>query len=277
MALDFSLAHLTVLDASPLELIDIADRTGYNHVGLRLTPVVEGERVYPLLTDYAMQLRVKDLLADTGIRVLDVELVRLGPTDEPEDYFELLEVSADLGASHLLCQTPDPDTARAADRFATLCELAEPFGLTANLEFPTWTEVSTLSDAIAIVGQANSENAGVLVDVLHFGRSDSTLAQLADVPREWFHFAQLCDADAAIPDTTDGLIYTARCDRRFPGEGGIDVRDIVDTLPQIPYSLEIPNDRLRKTLGNSEYARQAIETTRRYLGEPVAPTAQAEM
>lgn len=277
MALEFSLAHLTVLDASPGELIEIAARTGYDHVGLRLTPVVEGEEVCPLVTDLALQRQVKRLLAQTGISVLDIELIRLGPGDEPEDYLEVLEISADLGASHLLCQTPDPDAARAADRFARLCELAQPFGLTADLEFPTWTEVSTLDEAVRIVDKANMDNAGVLVDTLHFARSDSTLEQLAEVPRDWFHFAQLCDADGTVPDTADGLIHTARRDRRFLGEGGINVRGIVESMPIIPYSLEIPNDRLREELGNEEYARQAINATRRYLGQPLSSAARGGM
>ena len=275
MALEFSLAHLTVLDASPLELIEIAHRAGYNYVGLRLTPVAKGEEVYPLLTDLALQRDVKSLLAATGISILDIELIRLGRDDEPEDYLEVLEVSADLGASHLLCQTPDADRARAADRFAKLCELAEPFGLTADLEFPTWTETATLNDAIRIVEQAGMENGSILVDTLHFARSDSTLRRLAKVSREWFHFAQLCDADATIPDSVDGLIHTARCDRRFLGEGGINVREIVNAIPVVPYSLEIPNDRLRTSLGNEEYARRALETARHYLAQSATVTNRA--
>lgn len=277
MALEFSLAHLTALDASPLELIEIAGRTGYDYVGLRLTPVVEGEEVYPLVTDLSLQRKVKDALAKTGVRVLDIELLRLGPADEPEDYLEVLEISADLGASHLLCQTPDTDLARAADRFASLCELAEPLGLTADLEFPSWTEIGTLNDAVKTVELANRENAGVLVDVLHFARSDSTLKQLAAVPRDWFHFAQLCDADPTVPDAVDDLIYTARCDRQFPGEGGINIREIIDTMPPIPYSLEIPNNRLRAELGNEEYVRRAIESTRRYLSQPTSGANQSAM
>jgi sugar phosphate isomerase/epimerase len=61
-----------------------------------------------------------------------------------------------------------------------------------------------------------------------------------------------------IPSTTKGLIHTARADRNFPGQGDIDLKSILDCIPNVPFSLEIPNERLMKRLGPDEYARQAI-------------------
>ena len=265
MVLEFSLAHLTMLDLSPTDMVEVAARTGYDYVGFRLTPVVEGEQVFPLLTDNLLRKKVKKQLSKTGVRVLDIELVRLGPSDDPVDYVNMLEVGADLGARHVLCQVPDTDQSRAADHFARLCELARPLNLTVDLEFPSWTETANIGDASSIVTQANCDGAGIVVDILHFARSNSTLEQLRKVPREWIHYVQLCDADAAIPATVDGLIHAARCDRNFPGQGGINVREIVGAMPRVPYALEIPNDRLRAALGNEDYARQAIEIARCYL------------
>ena len=39
MANQFSLAHLTVMDCTPPELVHIAARTGYDFVGIRLIPL----------------------------------------------------------------------------------------------------------------------------------------------------------------------------------------------------------------------------------------------
>ena len=258
MALEFSLAHLTLLDSSPLEMVEIAQSTGYDFVSFRLTPVCKNEEVFPLATNAALRNKVKALLNDTGVRVLDIELARLGVKEEPEDYLKVMEAGADLGAKHLICQAPDHDHNRVVDRFSKLCELAKPFGLTVDLEFLPWSKMANLNDAAHILEQANADNAGILVDILHFARSASTLEQLSSLPKSWFHFMHLCDADKVIPKTTEGLIHTARSDRDFPGKGSINVKEIVNTLPQIPYSLEIPNDLLRQQLGNKEYARQAL-------------------
>ena len=67
------------------------------------------------------------------------------------------------------------------------------------------------------------------------------LEELDAVPREWFHFVHLCDAEPEIPATTEGLIFTGREGRVCPGEGGIDLAAILDRIPVVPYSLEIPN------------------------------------
>ena len=86
MAPRFSLAHLTVLGTTPLELLEIAAGAGYDYASIRTTPVAQGEVVTPLVGDPAMIRQVLRRVADTGVQVLDVELARLRPHDEPDDY-----------------------------------------------------------------------------------------------------------------------------------------------------------------------------------------------
>jgi hypothetical protein len=82
-------------------------------------------------------------------------------------------------------------------------------------------------------------------------------------PRHWFHFAHVCDAPAQIPTTREELIHTARFERLFPGEGGIDIHGILGALPAtIPYALEIPRATLAAQLGEKECARLAIHAAR---------------
>ncbi len=265
MKLEFSLAHLMLLNSSPTELIDIAEKTGYDFVSFRLTPVCKDEYVFPLLTDSSFTKKVKHRLESSDVDLLDIELARLGPGHEPEDYLYFLEVGAELGARHVICQLPDSNRERASDRFSRLCELAKPYGLTINLEFLPWSETSNISDAARIIEQSQATNGGILVDLLHFERSDSTLEQLTKLPRSWFNFVHLCDADKIIAPTPKEQIFTARCDRKFPGEGDIPIGDIICEIPQVPYSLEIPNDQERERLGTEEYARRAINQARRHL------------
>ena len=265
MDYEFSLAHLTVLQCTPMEMVEIAAKTGYDYVSLRMTAVTADERIYPLMDDPKMMKETKMRMADTGVGVLDIELARLDPATEPEAYLSFFEAGGELGARAVIGQLPDPDRTRATERFARLCDLAAPFGLTIDLEFPSWTEIPDLKSAESVLEAVDRPNAGMLIDILHFDRSRSSLEDLKSLPREWFHFVHLCDADREIPTTMEGIIHTARNDRRFPGEGSLNVREILDCMPVVPYSLEIPNDALMKVLGPEEFARRAIETSKKYL------------
>ncbi|HEY6176945.1 MAG TPA: TIM barrel protein [Kofleriaceae bacterium] len=266
---DYSLAHLTALHLSPPELVEVAAAGGYRYVGLRLTRVAADDPVLSLTTNAVLLRETKARLADTGVEVLDVELARMGPDTEPIAFEKLLETGADLGARHVIAQLPDPDRERKIERFAALCDLAKPFGLTVELEFPSWTETPDLTEATRVLRAADRVNAGLLIDMLHFTRSGSSIEALRKLPREWFRFAHVCDAAAEIPATTEGLIRTARVERLFLGEGGIDVRGILAAMPEdIPYTLEIPRTTLASLVGEKECARLALLAAQRYLDTP---------
>lgn len=267
MTQQFSLAHLTALDCNPTELITIAARAGYDFVSLRMTAVTPAESPYPLIENRRLMRETKALLKETGLGVLDVELARLDPQTEPETYLPLLEAGGELGARAIIAQLPDPDRQRATDRFARLCELAAPFNLTVDLEFPSWTDTPDLRSAVDVLQAANQPNAGLLVDTLHFDRSCSSLTELKELPHDWFHFLHLCDAPKEHPATVEGVIRTAREERFFPGQGGLNLMDILACVPPVPYSLEIPNTRLMKELGPQEYVRRALETSKKYIKE----------
>jgi sugar phosphate isomerase/epimerase len=265
---EYSLAHLTVLSLSPPQMIQVAARTGYSYVSLRLTKVTPDEPFYNLAHDRALMRETRAHLADTGVKVLDVELFRMDPTLGPETFVPVLDAAAELGARQIIAQLPDPDRERATDRFAALCDLAKPSGIFVSLEFPHWTETGSLSAAAGIVNAANRTNAGILVDMLHFNRSKSTVAELKSLPSHWFKFAHVCDAPCEIPPTRAGVIRTARDERLFPGEGEIDVKEILACLPSdIPYALEIPRRALTKAVGPEEVARLALCVARSHLDD----------
>jgi sugar phosphate isomerase/epimerase len=275
MSHEYSLAHLTVLALAPPEMIDVAADAGYRYVGLRLNRVTTAEVLYPLVTDRSLLAATKARLAATGIRVLDVELARMDPANDARSYVPLLETAAELGARHVITQLPDPDRLRAVDRFAEICDLAAPLRVGIDLEFPSWTETPGLSAAAQVLRQVDQPNAGILVDVLHFDRSDSSLEELRSLPRRWFRFAHVCDAPAEHPTTKEGLLHTARAERLFPGDGGIDVRGILACMPDdIPYALEIPGDTLVSQIGLREYARRALRRAKAHLDCP-EPAAAA--
>lgn len=266
MARQFSLAHLTVLNCSPPEMTYIAARAGYDFVSFR--PIGLGtpnEPQYPLAEDKAMLRQTKTAFAETGLKLLDIEMVRIYDGVNPKIYLPALEVAAELGARHVLTTASTSDRNFVIDCFSELCDMAKPLGLTMDLEFITWYNVSTFREALDIVRAANRENGGILIDTLHFNRSRVKLEELDAALPEWFHYAHICDAPKEIPTTKEGMIHTAREERLYLGEGGIDVAAILNRIPEIPYSLEIPHARRAQELGYEEFARRCLQTAKDYL------------
>ena len=261
----FSLAHLTLQTCPLSHFIRIAARTGYDFVSLRLSKVVSTDRIYPLITDSRFRRETKRHIADCGLGVLDVELVVLGPESGPDEYKPFLEAAADLQAQGVIVQLPDPDRQRAMDHYARFCELANSYGLYAVLEFVSWTQTPDLRSAAGIVRGADQPNGGILIDMLHFDRSGSLLEDLLKIPSEWFHFVHLCDAPRAMPTLVEGTINTARHARLFPGEGELKIAEVLQYIPNVPYSLEVPNTELLQRIGPEKFAYQAIVAARNYL------------
>lgn len=266
MTKKFSLAHLTALEYNPAELTYLAAKIGYDYVSLRSIPIgAANEPEYILAKNKQLLKETKQALESTGLEVLDIEMVRIYDGVDPKEYEHHFEVGAELGAKHVLTTIQTDDQTFALEKFIQICELAKPYGLTIDLEFITWYKCSTLQEAKDIVGKANCDNAGILIDTLHFHRSKIQLEELDECPKEWFHYVHVCDAVAQIPTDTEGLIYTAREDRLYPGEGGIDIAAIVNRLPDIPYSLEIPHRDRVNEYGYEEHARKCLQKAKEYF------------
>ncbi len=261
-----SLAHLTVLSLPPPEMIRVAARTGYRAVGLRLIAVNKESPGYPLMNDAAMMRETKAALADTGVRLSDVELVQIRPELDVATLEPFIAAGAELGARHILTAPYDSDHVRLSDRLGAIANLAEPYGLSALLEFFPWTTVPDLATAAGIVAAASCPNVGILVDTLHFDRSGSSLSELESIPAEWLPMVHVCDAPAEKPTTPEGLLHTAREERLPPGEGGIDIASVLTRMPQhTQVTLEVPMRRLTGLEGPEAVARCVHDATMRFL------------
>jgi sugar phosphate isomerase/epimerase len=252
---EFSLAHLTVLSLSPPEMVSVAARTGYQAVGLRLIAVTPDSPGYPLMFDPAAMQDTKTRLDDTGIRVGDIEFVKITPEIDIMSLEPFAAAGAELGARHIIAAPYDPDLGRLAERFAALADLAGQYNLSVLLEFFPWTVVPDVRAATRIVETADRNNTGILVDTLHFARSGSRLEHLDLVSPARFPFVHVCDAMAGESFTTEQLLHTARSERLPPGGGGIDIRGILKRLPaDIVIGLEVPMDTLTRECGPEEVA-----------------------
>lgn len=138
MKASYALAQLTALPLAPPALIGVAAQTGYQFVGLRLTEVTRGGDHFALHADRALMRETLAAIRDTGVGVLDVELIRLSPEVDVAAFEPVIAAAAEIGARHLLTQGADADRARVIDAFGRVCDLAARYGLTADVEFPSW-------------------------------------------------------------------------------------------------------------------------------------------
>jgi len=255
-----SLAHLTVLDLTPPELVSVAAAAGFGTVGIRLTATPSvGVPPYDVLHEGPLLRETLRRLDDTGVSVFDTEFLRFEPEHPvgiPEGF---LEVSARLGAKHVLVMSAEPEEARTLERFADLCDRAATYGLHVGLEFAIYTGVRTLAHAARLVKESGRANASVLIDALHFSRSGGLPSDVATVDPALFRYAQICDAgpDMPRPDDTPVLIREARTGRLLPGEGVLPLADLIAALPAgVPLAIEAPN-RATAALPALERARRA--------------------
>jgi sugar phosphate isomerase/epimerase len=239
---ELSLAHLTVLDATPPELVAVAAAAGFRQVGIRLTATPSvGVPPYDVLGDTPMLRETLRRMADTGVSVLDVEFLRFEPEHPvgiPEGF---LEAGARLGAKYVLVMSAEPEEARTLERFGELCDRAAQYGLHVCLEFAIYTGVRTLDHAARMVKQSGRRNASVLVDALHFSRSGGWPADVRAADPSLFRYAQICDAAPGMPTEAPDLIREARTGRLLPGEGVLPLADLVRALPStVPLAVEAP-------------------------------------
>ncbi len=264
---EVALATLTLGDVGPPELVEAAAGAGFDAVTLRVTD--GSPEPGPLAADTPVRRETLRRLRDTGLGVLDAEVIRLRRDTDPAALRPPLESAALLGARHVLAVASEPDDGALAERFAGLCDEAAALGMRAVLEFMAFSGCRTLADADAIVTRAAHPAGGLLVDPLHLRRSGGTPAQvalLAAAHPERFPYAQLCDAPAAAPAGGGDDLYDEALRRRLhPGEGGLPLADLLAALPaRIPLSVEVPVAALR-ALPPAERAERAFGAVRGLL------------
>jgi sugar phosphate isomerase/epimerase len=259
-----SLAHLTIDDAEPLELIEAAARAGFDAVGLRVISAPGAPTRPAAAHDPGLIDRLAAAVAENGLAVLQVNSFWITPETTAATFAPVLEAAARLGAENVLVVISDADEGRAAARFAACCAAAEPLGIAIALEFQSYAPVRTVVQALRMVEGSGHGNAGIVVDALHLDRGGGHPSDLAALPPERLRFVQLCDAPAAKPPP-DALRREARSARLYPGEGELPLFDLMDALPRgIALDIETPCESTAH-LPIAEQARRAAEASRRFL------------
>jgi sugar phosphate isomerase/epimerase len=257
-----SLASGVVPEFGPLETIRAAAEGGFDAVGLWIEPP---------RWSAALTRDCRRVLAESGLELLDVEVVWIKPDSDMSDHKRCLDIGMELGAKNVLCVSSDPDAGATAARLAELCRHAEGAAMRVALEFGIFTEVKTLAAALAILDTVGHPLRALLVDPIHVDRSGTTPAQIAAVPRSLLPYAQFCDAPAERPDPSsfEAIITDAIDLRRQLGEGALPLTALWRALPpDIPLAIELRSKALREGFPDpGARARATANATRAWLAK----------
>ena len=268
----YSLAFLTIPDVDPRQAVHIAADAGYQMVGLRMLPATAEENSYPILSSQRVLREVAAALADRGVRIGDLEIIRLAPHTNTESFIRFFDTAQFLDARHVTIVNDDPVEARAAETLSRLCESAAPFNLTMNLEPMPWTATRTIGEAARIVGLCGQRNAGILIDAFHFYRGGSRREQLETLSPDSLNIFQICDAPADFDPTPEVIRHMARTAREIPGQGELDLASLISLVPATAIiSVEIPSQRLIRDYPPYERAARALAMTQKLYSTTCAP------
>lgn len=258
-----SLSYYTVPELDALETVAVAAATGCRHVGLRLLGGQPGGGETQLLSDPALRRKLRLAMSDHGVSALDANTVRLVPTTDIAAYRPFFDAAAELGARHVLTTVDDPEPDRLEDNLLQLCAMAAERALTIDFEFVPWLHLSGIEATARLIRQCGHPALGISVDALHYFRSQGSPAQIAQLPPQWFRYAQLCDvASVTSPASREAFIDEATRERLPPGEGVIDLVGLLRALPpSIPLALEIPQQALSQSLPAKIRVARAVTAT----------------
>ncbi|MFK4100736.1 sugar phosphate isomerase/epimerase family protein [Streptomyces sp. NPDC019531] len=257
---------MTLRAADFKDRIRAAADSGFDGIGLRIndyrTARAQG------WSDAGM----RSLVADHGIRVMEVELLRSWwtkqSTESAEEENEAFHIARVFGTRCVNAGLPDGTAQTDLIReYARICRRAEDSGLLVPLEFMPYGAITSLSQANRIVEEAGRPNGGLLIDTWHCHRTGVGALELAQLPPDRVISVQICDAQ---PVAHSDLRHEARHLRRVPGEG---VAGIVEALRALRgqtrlsgAAVEVMSDALDRASPGAA-ARLTYDATQRVLKE----------
>lgn len=260
--IQLALDHLTVIDQNPFGLLEVAHAVGCQAICMFLQPmdVLPELPFFDLFKSPDTRKRLREKMADLGVGIDIAYPFTLSRRSMMEDFQPGLETAAELGARYVNVLLYDRDPARRLDGLGEFADLAERHGLGIVVEFFPASQVPSLADGVELVSSLDRPGrVGLNVDLLHLVRSGSSMAALADVPRGYLLYAQLCDGMIALPAEEWG--HEASSERLLPGEGEFDLRAFVSALPEeCRLSVELPRiSALNAGISAEERVRVAVE------------------
>ena len=128
-----------------MDQIRIAKECGYDFVSLRTIPMhLPGEPEFLLDKDPALFEATKKALAEYDMKLMDIELARVRPDLNIDEYEPAFEKAAELGGTDVLGSVWTRDKAYYTEQVGKIAEMAKKYGLNYNVEFLPWAGVRNL-------------------------------------------------------------------------------------------------------------------------------------
>ena len=278
--LPVGLEGFTFPELDPFALLDLAARTGYSHIGVRL---IDPATNTPTLTPgearrLRLQAREQGLLLHGG-DILD--LAGIDPTGHGGSLYACLAVFAACGITRMGVFYRDSDLPAARGLFRGVVARSRAYGVTPYLEPVSYFGLGSLTAVAELV--TNAKGGGLTLDTLHFGRAQEDLAVLAEIVRRIPVWLQVCDGpplDEIVPtnatpaERTAALRHESVARRLPPGAGVCGVADIVRTVREhapasdLVLMVEAPDHERVARIGVSAHASACREAATRVMPQP---------
>ncbi|MGH7027605.1 sugar phosphate isomerase/epimerase family protein [Brevundimonas sp.] len=262
----FALDHLTVIEATPLVLAETAARAGFRRLCTFVRSIDGlGGPSFDLTRDGGARAATRAALDRLGLSVDVAYPFTISDRTRPGDFEADLACAAELGARFVNLLVFARDSGRIQDETARFCERAGCHGLGVAIEMVPASTVRTLAQAAALVRSLGSPgNVGVNLDVLHLYRSGDDPRAVTPY-RDDIVYLQICDGPLDLP--VEGRRAEASLQRRLPGRGDFALRELLESLPLVPASVEIPDAAaMRAGRDPVQRARAAGEAASAILG-----------
>lgn len=256
-----TLGATTFRDRSLPSVISAARAAGFDCIGITV-----GQCITALERGISLnELRIR--IGDAGLRVGELELIRLGdvgPVGHVNALVEDLAFALEPDRVHIAAWNVELSVLK--DAFAGVCERLPHLPIA--YEFMPYNAVPSFAEALELVESVGAVNAAIVLDILHFFRSKSSLDSLTEHAVRRVAVVQLSDV---VDRGGSGLVAEARHQRTYPGYGTLDSLGFLRALKAvvaspIAFSIEPISDAL-ETLPLVLVAEEAMVSTRRLLRE----------
>lgn len=186
------LAHLTIEEATPDELVGAAADAGFSVVGMRICGFAPDADHVRLLSERARQRELRRRLDDVDISLLNVCNFRLTRDIQPADYAPVIAACVELGAPLILLTCFIDDEGERAAKLSSLAAIANEAGIAIGLEFFRSSGLRSLEAAEALRRSCDSQNVGHVLGALHVFRAGHQPADLAALDPRHVLGIQIC-------------------------------------------------------------------------------------
>jgi len=220
--------------------LDLCEKHGFDLIEIR----------FDKLKDYLKTHTVDDLarfFRNSRIKPFSFSALKCNTFRDPEGFKNLVvdlkflcEVGSKISCRQIIVVPPFDVGRRTKGEIKTeeihllnnLADIAEKYGMKLAYEFVGYPNcsVNTFGQAYDIVSSVNRENVGIVLDCFHFHAMNSRMENLKKADGKKIFAFHLNDSE----DLPPGILRDHN--RLWPGEGAVNINEILKTLKKIGYS-----------------------------------------